>query len=484
VGHRQSRLRAVLAGRLLMPVHEAEVRKVIRIWLATLLLRSPLSSESRTVSQPRPVAQPRASPWSPEPAPIQSKGVNLSKAPEGGHLYIQTSAIHNAVIHFLRASDGTITEADRVLTGGAGSGPFNYRATPPGLIVEGANSVLMTPDKRFLFAINGGDNSVSSFAVAENGKLALLDVKRTGNPVTGKSGTAKSLEYASSTRTLYVLHTFGPEQIRLFSVDPEGYLKLRPERYSAVPADKPGRVTTMLSISPDEKFLLVGCSMDELPATNPDGSAIVWVSRNGNPHSIAANAPDPDGLAVFPIDDAGALGDVRFQDAGSTSPWCPLFLHNRPDQFVIGYATADGLSLATLDSSGEVATGPVVRADTSIGRPSELCWMAITPDDSLVFATMTGYGYVTSWHLEGNVLSIAKDPACEKPAGDGTFRGLGGIVGSSPNDMWMTPDGAYLYQMYPNASKIIGYAIHPDGWLEEVTSAAIPYNTPQGVTGF
>ena len=227
---------------------------------------------------------------------------------QSGHLYVQTSAIHNAVIHFLRASDGTITEADRVSTGGAGSGPFNYRATPPGLIVEGANSVLMTPDKRMLFAINGGDNSVSSFGVAENGKLTLLDIKRTGNAVTGKSGTAKSLEYAPSSRTLYVLHTFGPEQIRLFSVDSDGYLSLRPEGYSAVPADKPGRVTTMLTLSPSGKFLLVGCSMDELPATNPDGSPILWVTRNGQPHAIAANAPDPDGLAVFPIDDTGALG--------------------------------------------------------------------------------------------------------------------------------------------------------------------------------
>jgi hypothetical protein len=54
----------------------------------------------------------------------------------------------------------------------------------------------MTPDKRLLFAINAGDNSVSSFEVAENGKLSLLDVKRTGNTVTWKSGTAKSLEYA------------------------------------------------------------------------------------------------------------------------------------------------------------------------------------------------------------------------------------------------------------------------------------------------
>ena len=55
---------------------------------------------------------------------------------------------------------------------------------------------------------------------------------------------------------------------------------------------------------------------------------------------------------------------------------------------------------------------------------------------------------------------------------------------TAPSDMWMSPDGAYLYQMYPNASKLIGYAIQPDGWLEEVTSAPIPYNTPQGVTGF
>ena len=50
--------------------------------------------------------------------------------------------------------------------------------------------------------------------------------------------------------------------------------------------------------------------------------------------------------------------------------------------------------------------------------------------------------------------------------------------------MWMSPDGAYLYQMYPNAAKLIGYAIQPDGWLAEVTSAPIPYNTPQGLTGF
>src|SRR5580692_4955840 len=63
----------------------------------------------------------------------RTKGRLMPKESVSGHLYVQTSTIHNAVIHFLRASDGTLTEADRVLTGGAGSGPFNYRATPLGL---------------------------------------------------------------------------------------------------------------------------------------------------------------------------------------------------------------------------------------------------------------------------------------------------------------------------------------------------------------
>lgn len=408
----------------------------------------------------------------------------MPKEAQAGHLYMQTNEVRNRIIHYLRAPDGKITEVERCLTSGSGSGSFNYRATTMGLIVEGAHSVLLSPDRRFLFAVNAGDNSVSSFGVGEDGKLTLLHAKRTGNIVNGTTGTAKSLAYAPSSGTLYVLHNYGPDHIRLMSVDQEGRLTARPERYSAVPPDKPDRVTTMLTLSPDEQFLLVGCSPDQIPSANPDGSAIQWVQRNGRPHSIHANWPDPDGLAVFPVGELGALGDPMFQDAGASSPWCPLFLNRRPNEFVLGYATADGLALATLDSNGTVSTGPLVPADNSIGRPSELCWMAITPDDRLVFATMTGYGYITSWRLEGDVLSIAKDPACPKVPGDGTFRGLGGIVSSSPNDMWLTADGAYLYQIYPNASKLVGYAVQPDGSLDEVTSATIPYNSPEGLTGF
>jgi WD40 repeat protein len=405
----------------------------------------------------------------------------------GGGLYLQTNETRNAIIRYVRAENGTLTEAERIYTGGAGSGvfkPISGQASAPNAF-EGAASVIMTPDRRFLFASNGGDNSVSSFAVTEDGKLTLLDVKRTGNVVEGRSGTAKSLAYAPSSGTLFVLHSFGPDHLRLMSVDSDGRLASRPERYSMNTPEKDQRVPTMVVLSPDGRYLIVGTTFDQLPTANPDGSPILWVKGpDGRAKSIASNAPDPDGLAVFPVGGDGTLGAPRFHDAGCGSPFYPAFLHGRPDHFVIGAAVGDGIVMATIDADGKISTGPLVRIDTSAGLPSELCWLAVSPDDRLVFVTNFGYSYLSSFRIQGNVASVAKDPACPKVPGDGTFRALNGTVSSGPSDNWMSPDGAYLYQIYGNASKLAGYAVRGDGSLEEITSVRIPYNSPQGLAGF
>jgi 6-phosphogluconolactonase (cycloisomerase 2 family) len=405
-----------------------------------------------------------------------------------GHLYMQTNEIRNCIIHYHRSADGTIAEAERYFTGGSGSGGYNpivHRESTPNPF-EGAYSVILSPDHRFLFTTNAGDNSVSSFAVSEDGHLTLVDAKRTGNVVPDRSGSAKALAYNSATGTLYVCHALGPDHIRLMSVDSEGRLTARAERYTVNLPDKPNRVATMAALSPDARFLVVGTTFDEPAKPNPDGSPILWVSHNGDaPHSVASNAPDPDGLVVFPVNgEHGALGEPLFQDGGGASPWNPLFLNHRPNQFILGYAVADGVSLATLDSDGKVTTGPVVKIDTSAGLPSELCWLSISPDDRTVFATHFGYSYITTYRLEGNVLSVAKDPACPKVPGNGAFRALNGTVSSGPSDNWLSPDGVYLYQIYGNASKLIGYRVEDDASLTEVTSAEIPYNSCQGLAGF
>jgi hypothetical protein len=393
----------------------------------------------------------------------------------GGHLYMQTNETRNAIIHYLWSASGTLTEAERILTNGPGSGGFSpiYLISRPNDF-EGAGSIILTPDRRFLLTTNAGDNSVSSLGVGEDGGLTLLDVKPTGNPAAGRSGTADSLAYASSSRTLFVLHCFGPDHIRLLSVDSEGKLTARPERYSVNTRDKTDRVTTSATLSPDERFLLVGNIMDERPSTNPDGT----------PKYVIANIQDPDGLVVFPVGGDGTLGAPSFHDGGGAVVFYMAFLNSRPDSFLIGTAIGDGVVMGTIDADGRISIGPLVPLDTSAGKPSELCWLAITPDDRLVFTTNFGYSNISSYRIEGTELTIAKDPACPRVPGDGTFRAFNGTVSSGPSDSWVTPDGAYLYQIYGNAAKLVGYAIQPDGSLNEITSVSIPYNSPQGLAGF
>src|SRR2546425_4983138 len=143
-----------------------------------------------------------------------SKEMGMSNH-RGGHLYMQTNETKNAVVHYRWSASGTLTEVERVPTGGAGSGtfkPISGQESAPNAF-EGAGSVILSPDRQLLFTTNGGDNSVSSFRVGKDGRLTRLDVKPTGNPVKGKSGTAKSLAYAPPKGMLFVVHSFGPDHV-------------------------------------------------------------------------------------------------------------------------------------------------------------------------------------------------------------------------------------------------------------------------------
>ncbi len=398
-----------------------------------------------------------------------------SSTTNAGYLYMQTNGTQNEMILYARASNGTLSELQRVTTGGAGSGlykPISDQASAPNAF-EGVKSVIMTSDHKYLFTTNGGNNSVSSFKIGEDGKLTLMDVQPTGQPVSGKSGTAKSLAYAEGTKTLYVCHAFGPDHIRAFSVS-DGKLTQKSGSYTVNVGAKTDRVATECVLTPDAKFLMVDILFDKRPGMKPDGT----------PDLAVANMVDKDGLVIFPVNGDGSLGAAQFTDAGGAAAFDIAFMHGSNTQFINGYAASGGIAMCSIDGTGKVTCGPVTKINQSIGMPSELCWIAITPDNKQVIATLFGYSYVSTFKIDGSTITVAQDPAVEAVPGDGTFKALDMVVSSGPNDSWISPDGKFYYQIYPNASKLISYRINDNGKLDKVGEQSIPYNTPQGMMGY
>jgi 6-phosphogluconolactonase (cycloisomerase 2 family) len=414
-----------------------------------------------------------------KPVAAQAQRSTLASDSTGyvGHLYMQTNETQNRIMHFGRRTDGKLKLFESVPTGGAGSGvfkPISGQESAPNAF-EGAGSVILAESNTLLFATNGGDNSVSSLRVSSDGKLTVIDRQSTGEPVTGRSGTAKSLAYRPRSRTLYVLHAFGPNHLRAYTVAQDGKLKLRSERSTVNTAKKTDRVSIQAVLSPDGRFLLVDILFDNRPAANPDGSAKL----------VVANAPDPDGLVIFPVRDDGTLGKASFADAGGGGPFYIAFLNRSHDTFLNGFAVGDGVLMSRIDDKGRTTTGSLVPIDTSHGKPSELCWLQVTSDNSLVLATNFGYGTVSTYRLADGWLSLLRDPANDAIPGDGSFRAVNGLVSSGPSDSWLTPDDRYFHQIFGNASVLVSYSLDKtSGKLTDIDRKPIPYNSPQGLAGF
>ena len=393
-----------------------------------------------------------------------------------GSLYIQSNAAEaNEVFHYGRREDGTLSLIEKHPTRGKGSGTYKpLTGQDPGPnAFEGAGAVTLSGDRRMLFTTNGGDNSVSSFRVGSDGRLSLIDCKPTGEAVEGRSGTAKSLAYSETHGTLYVLHAFGPNHLRVYDVE-DGKLTLRPQRRTVDTPSKVGRVSTQAVLTPDRRFLLVDVLFDAHPAMNPDGSA----------NLVVTNSRDKDGLVVFPVRVDGALDEPTFQDAGGAGPFYIKFLHGSPDTFLNGHAVSDGVSIGRIDSQGRVEHDAVVAIDAHGGKPSELCWLALSSDNRRIFTTNFGFSNVSSYFMRDGKLALAKDPACPAVPGDGKFRAVNNLVSSGPNDSWLSPDDETFYQLYPNASLLVAYRVGADASLREIQRTPIPYTSPQGMTGF
>ena len=95
----------------------------------------------------------------------------------GGAVFAATNDVtHNEVVMYTRTATGELKYVGNFDTGGRGQGGYNDP-------LQAQSSILLSPDHRYLLAVNAGSSTVSVFKVHGYG-LELLDKTPThgGNP--------------------------------------------------------------------------------------------------------------------------------------------------------------------------------------------------------------------------------------------------------------------------------------------------------------
>ncbi|SOE96777.1 6-phosphogluconolactonase, cycloisomerase 2 family [Burkholderia sp. D7] len=362
-----------------------------------------------------------------------------SDAPTVSQLFAQTNDTANAVIHFIRNADGTLTPKGPVLTGGKGTNGVNYfmgNIVSPDALTSN-HSVVVSPDGTRLFVANAGDNTVTTFSIDKStGDLTSLAVSPTGG--------IRPTSLAYNNGVLYVTHQQGANELGAYKVGTDGTLT----SIGQYPVVQQDALPTQVSVSPDGKFVVV----------------------NGFLKTVTPVAP-ANKLLAYPINSDGTLGAVVTTPSVGIGPFGGAFGYGALSNV---YATTDAagttVSSYTFTTSGSFSavSGPI-----TVAGQAAPCWIQITPNNQFVYVS-NGSGVVSLFSLDASGrLALANVSAATEPAVLST-------TSSFANDSWVSPDGKYFYQDYAGDDKIVAYSIGANGTLTKLGEQ--PANTQSKIS--
>src|SRR5690348_1636797 len=176
------------------------------------------------------------------PAPRQAATVSLDRSVDrddvvGGVFAETNDATANAVVAFARHADGSLTYIANYSTNGQGI----YGAVDP---LQSQYAVALTPDHKYLFAVNAGSNSVAAFAVDQQGLRSIG---------TASSNGTTPVSIAATNRVVYVLNK-NSNTVTGFRID-RGGLRAEPRLTRALSAGAGGAAA--VRFDPAERLLAV-----------------------------------------------------------------------------------------------------------------------------------------------------------------------------------------------------------------------------------
>lgn len=274
---------------------------------------------------------------------VGSGGLAAAAAPHPAVVYTETNATTagggNRVLAFRAGSGGALAPAGSYATGGEGSGA--------GLGSQGALAV--TPDGRYLVAVNAGSATVAAFAIRSDGTLRLLGSVGAGgsDPVSVALGGGMA----------YVLDA-GDNVVAAFRLDAQG---LHPDGQRALPAGTSGAAEVALS---------------------PAGDRLLVTAKGSNT------------LDSLKLLEGGGLGAVSAQASTGSVPYG--FAFTREGVAVVSDA-GDG-ALTTYAPAGEGSLHPVSEVTDGL---LAACWVAVSRS-GVAYTTDAHSGAISSYRVGGD----------------------------------------------------------------------------------
>jgi len=353
-----------------------------------------------------------------------SAGAGFS--PVVGHVYVNdNTAGTNTIGAFNRHADGSLTPeaGSPFLAGGAGTGA--------GLADQGA--IQITPDGRFLIAVDAGSNQISVLQIHFDGSLSLVrgGVVSSGGLLPDSVAIHGNLVYVANSGS-------GGSNYTGFRLGFNGRLVRIPGSTvtlaaNAAPADVLFNGTSTKLVGTE-----VGTSLIDSFTVGPDGRL-----------TAAPDSPIP----------AQGLG-----------PFGSEFRPTNPDQLFVSNAHNVGAGTGTISSYTDSPNGTLtpVAGSPFPDQQTAPCWVEITHDGQFLFTVNTGSGEISRYQIapNGALTLLGSTPV-------GQTGGVGAV------DARLSPDGRFLYVDESRIGKVGAFAVNGGNLTELSTS---PFALPSGAT--
>lgn len=343
-----------------------------------------------------------------------------------GMVYAMTNAAdNNEVIAFRRGIDGELFRENTYATGGSGTG------VPVVDPLQSQGSLILSPDGCFLFAVNAGSDSISSFRVDEHGDLTLADVEPSGGFMPNSLAVYRHL--------LYVTNVGDPanqidSNVVGFRVERDG--RLTPISGATSALSTPDAQPASVVFSPDGKLL-----------------AVTELSNNR--------------ISVFQVNRDGTLTGPIVNESSGDGPFGAEYLST--GVLLVSEAGANALSSYFANEEGILN---VISASVQNGQTA-VCWVVASINERFAFTSNTGSGTITTYHINDNgsleLQSIV-------------YSTLEGIA--APIDSGVSSDGCNYYVLNGDQGTISVFAIERKGRLiriQVVEDTGLPTVGAQGL---